>query len=111
MKARAYNRNRLGMSRIKVAAILVVLPSLGYVLYPNITASAISAKINACAASVDQINKQIEIYHVEKGAWPDELGLVVEDPDYFRGGPPVCPFSHEGYVYNTAKKRVEAHSH
>lgn len=111
MKARAYDRHRLGISRIKLVVIFVVLPTLGYAFYPNIGASAITAKRNACSANVNLLNKQIEMYHVEKGSWPDELGLVVKNRDYYPGGPPVCPYSHEGYVYNAATKRVENHSH
>ncbi|MDD5134250.1 MAG: hypothetical protein PHP01_02410, partial [Phycisphaerae bacterium] len=74
-----------------------------------ITASADTAKTNACNTNVDLLNSQIEMWAANKGSYPADVATLVADTDYFPDGAPECPFG-TAYVMN-ANDRVTPHSH
>jgi len=89
--------------------VILVVGALLVILVPRMGQGAINANINACKSNIDVINAQIELYKAEAGLWPTALTEVTENTDYFRDGPPKCPF---GTAYTLGPNhRVAKHSH
>jgi len=89
---------------------VLIIGALAAIAIPRIGSSAATAKANACAANVDAINSQIEMFMANTGAWPAAIGDVTGDTDYFPDGAPVCPFG-DAYVLSATTHRVAEHSH
>ena len=111
MKTQMHCRNHLGFTRIKLLVVVLVLGTLVVSVLPRIGGSTTTAKTNACRANVGLMNSQIELYHIREGSWPGGLGVIVKNSDYYPEGPPACPYSGTGYVYNTRTNRIDGHSH
>jgi len=101
-----------GFTLVELMVVVLILGALAFVAVPRISESTTTAKKNACNNNVDIMNKQIELFMIETGAYPDsddlkdEVGLRASFPD----GIPVCPFGDD-YTYNKTLKRVESHNH
>ncbi len=106
-----YNRNRKGFTLVELLIVVLILGALAAIAIPRITASAFNAKANACAANLDTMNSQIELYAADNnGTYPADLEVVTEDTDFFPDGPPVCPFA-TAYPKTLVNKRVDASNH
>ena len=97
---------------VELMIVVLVLGVLTAIAIPRITQGTFQAGVNACRNNVDTINKQIELYHAQKGTWPAALKDVINDPNFFPDGPPECPFN-KPYIMITAngKYRVAEHIH
>jgi len=101
--------SRRGLTLLELLIVVLVAGALAIVIVPRIGGSATSAKIKACKANVDLINTQIEVYKAKTDNWPAALTEMTENTDYFRDGPPECPF---GTAYTLGPNhRVAKHSH
>ena len=92
-----------GVTLVELLIVVVILGALAAIAIPRITASTTTAKTNACAANVDIMNSQIEMYRADSGSYPASLSTLVTDPNYFPDGLPVCP---EGGTYSMTNYRV-----
>ncbi len=102
-------RHKQGFTLVELLIVVLILAALAAIAIPRISASATTAKINACSTNVDVINSQIEMFYANTGAWPTALTDVTANTSYFPDGAPACPF---GTAYTmTANYRVSAHSH
>ena len=101
--------SRRGLTLLELLVIVIIAAALATIVIPRIGGSATSAKIKACKANADLINRQIELYKAKTDNWPTALTEVMENTDYFRDGPPKCPF---GTAYTLGPKhRVAKHNH
>ena len=101
--------SRRGLTLLELLIVVLVAGALAVIIVPRIGGSAINAKIKACKANVDVINRQIEVYKANTNNWPAALTEVTENTDYFRDGPPKCPF---GTAYTLGPNhRVAKHNH
>ena len=101
--------SRRGLTLLELLIVVLVAGALAIVIVPRIGGSATSAKIKACKANTDAINRQIEVYKAKTDNWPTALTEMTENTDYFRDGPPECPF---GTAYTLGPNyRVAKHSH
>lgn len=96
-------QHRRGVTLIELLIVVLILGALAAIAIPRITASSETAKTNACAANVDIMNSQIEMYRADSGSYPATLTALVTDPNYFPDGLPVCP---EGGTYSMSSNRV-----
>ncbi len=101
--------SRRGLTLLELLIVVLVAGALAVIIVPRIGRSATNAKIKACKANVDVINTQIELYKVKTDNWPASLTEVTGNTDYFRDGPPKCPF---GTAYTLGPNhRVTKHNH
>ena len=101
--------SRRGLTLVEWLIVILTIGALLVIAVPRIGQSATTAKINTCKTNIDVINRQIELYKVNTGAYPATLLDVTGNTDYFRDGPPECPF---GTSYTMgANNRVAKHSH
>ena len=102
-------RQKKGFTLVELLIVVLILGALAAIAIPRITASATTAKVNACNTNVDLLNSQIEMYNANTGAYPSSLATITGDPNYFPEGAPVCPF---GTSYTMgSNNRVSEHSH
>ncbi len=100
---------RKGFTLIELLIVVLILAALAAIAIPRITASAQTAKVNACATNIDIINTQVEIWASENdGTYPLNLGVVTGDTDYFPDGAPVCPLAGT-YSLNANSRAVCSH--
>jgi len=101
--------SRRGLTLLELLIVVLVAGALAVIIVPRIGRSATSAKIKACKANADLINRQTEVYKANTDNWPAALTDVTENTDYFRDGPPKCPF---GTAYTLGPNhRVAKHNH
>ena len=84
---------KAGFTLVELLFVVLILGTLASIIVPRVVSSATSAKTAKCRANVQMLNKQIELYYVQEGQWPDDIDVVTSDPDYFPHGVPVCPFN------------------
>ena len=103
--------NRKGFTLVELLIVVLILGALAAIAIPRITASAYNAKANACAANIDTMNTQIELYAADNnGTYPTDLETITKGINYFPDGPPVCPFG-TAYPNTLVNKRVDAGNH
>jgi len=95
---------------VELLVVVMILGALAAIAVPRMISGATNAKISACETNVDLINSQIELYFAHKGAWPQRLTAVTDDPNRFPDGVPQCPFG-TSYQYNLTTHRVIGHNH
>ena len=97
---------------VELMIVVLILGVLTAVAIPRITEGVFKAGVNTCRKNVDIINTQIELYHSRTGTWPNNVGKIVGDPNYFPDGPPKCPFNKPYLLDKTdGKNRVPEHLH
>lgn len=97
--------NRKGLTLVELLVVVLILGALTAIAIPRITASATTAKANACATNIDTINSQIEVYNLETGDYPSALADVTGNTAYFPDGVPTCPLSG-AFTMNGTSYRV-----
>jgi type II secretion system protein G len=103
-------RSRRGLTLIELLIVVIILGALAAIAIPRITTSATTAKQNACTTNVDTLNTSIEMYKMDKNAYPAALTDVTSDSNYFPDGTPTCPFG-TAYSYSATTHRVAVHVH
>ena len=103
-------RCRKGFSLVELLIVVLILAALAAIAIPRIIGSSTTAKNNTCKANIDVINRQIELYKENTGAYPTTLLDVTGNTDYFRDGPPTCPLG-TAYPNALANNRVDDSSH
>ncbi len=97
--------NRKGFTLVELLIVVLILGALAAIAIPRISHSAQTAKENACAANVDLMNSQIELYAADHdGSYPSRLSTITGDPNYFPDGAPSCPMG--GTYSSNANHRV-----
>jgi len=105
-------RKRKGFTLLELLIVVVILGIIAAVVIPRFTVSAATAKKNACAQNVANINTQVERYYFEKGSWPAaDLSDIGADADFFPDGIPTCPVDGSAYALDKTINRVTGHSH
>lgn len=101
-----------GFTLLELLIVVVILGILAAVILPRFLVSADEAKKNACAQNVAAIDRQVERWYFEKGAWPAEnLNDIEVDTDYFPDGMPLCPVNGQRYKIDSGTRRVKDHDH
>jgi type II secretion system protein G len=90
-------RSKKGLTLIELLIVVIILGALAAIAIPRITTSATTARQNACKTNIDTLNTSIEMYKMDKNAYPTVLTDVTADVNYFPDGAPACPF---GTTYN-----------
>jgi type II secretion system protein G len=103
-------RNRKGLTLIELLIVVIILGALAAIAIPRITTSATTARQNACTTNVDTLNTSIEMWRMDKDAYPSALSDIDSNTSYFPSGAPTCPFGTP-YVYSSTTHRVTPHSH
>ena len=101
-----------GFTLVEMVVTVLILGVLAYVAIPRITESSAKAQVATCQANVDAMNRQMEYYFLQEGAWPTQLSDLTENQAYFPDGTPVCPVDPElPYTLNQTTHRVRYHDH
>lgn len=74
--------------------------------------SVIFTKKAACKSNVRIVNMSVELWHIERGSWPNEdLSDMGRDRNYFPNGIPKCPLNNTPYRLDPFLHRVAGHEH
>ena len=91
MKIRRTRKNR-GFSLLELLAVVTILGIIAAVVIPRISVSAGTAKANANAQNIAEINSAVERWYFEKGTYPaTDLSDIGTDSQYFPDGIPSNP--------------------
>ena len=75
---RAHRNARRGMTLLEVLAVVVILGLVAATLVVSFSGSFGKAKHELAKTGIAQIQQKLEIYHLEKDAWPgNDVGLGV----------------------------------
>ncbi len=88
------NRRMKAFTLVELTMVVLILGILAFVAVPRIGESSTTAKVNACTANIALQNKQVEIFYLDTGAYPDRdrLKEVSGFVDYFPDGLARMPF-------------------
>ncbi len=88
MRIRKTRKNR-GFSLLELLAVVTILGIIAAVVIPRISVSAGTAKANANAQNIAEINSAVERWYFEKGTYPaTDLSDIGADSLYFPDGIP-----------------------
>jgi prepilin-type N-terminal cleavage/methylation domain-containing protein len=104
-------RRRKGFTLVELLIVVLIIGALAAIAIPRISASATTAKANACKRNIDTINSQIELYNANNGSWPATLEVVTQDANCFPDGEPICPVADGAYPSVLVNNRVDASAH
>ena len=109
MSKASHNRQRKGFSLLELLAVVTILGIIALVVIPRISASAATAKENACFQNKAEINSAVERYYFENGSLPANLAAI-NTATFFPDGIPTCPTSGNAYTLDATTKRVVDHT-
>ena len=95
---------------VELMVVVLILGALAYVALPRVGQSTTAANVNACKTNVEIMNKQLELYRVKTGDWPQNYNKFSNDLNYFPDGPPQCPFG-KAYKIDNTLNRIIPHAH
>jgi general secretion pathway protein G len=104
-------RSRKGLTLIELLIVVIILGALAAIAIPRITTSATTAKQNACKTNMDTLNTSIEMYKMDKNAYPAALTDLTADANYFPDGAPTCPFSTPYTMNSSHRITASEHTH
>jgi len=103
-----------GFTLVELLIVVLILGALAAIAIPRISASAETAKEEACKTNIDVLNSKLELYYANEGAWPTDISSnFLQNTDYFPDGVPECPVDDAAYDsddYSATTNRF-SHSH
>ncbi len=132
-------RRATGFTLIEVLMVVLLLGLIAAIALPRMATSSEDANRTACRTNIVRINAAIELWTVGNGGdYPSGGGAgggetkvskisryyvgvyptdqsefeakVLNNPDVFPEGPPVCPYG-QAYEYDPSTNRVKPHEH
>ena len=100
---------RRGFTLVELMIVVLILGALTFIVVPRISGSSQDAKEKACTTNRKTMDRQIELYFVQEGTYPNSLTDVTENNTYFPDGPPVCPLGGT-YSMNSQKRTTCSHT-
>jgi prepilin-type N-terminal cleavage/methylation domain-containing protein len=95
---------------VELVMVVLILGALAFVAITRISTSAASAKAQSCESNVVLMNRMVELFYVQEGAWPQNYNKFSTNTDYFPDGPPECPFGTT-YSMDGGNHHIHPHSH
>lgn len=85
-------RGNGGFTLIEMLIVVVIVGVLVAMAVPRFVGVANEARTRQCAGNIRALDSAIELYNSRENGYPDELGDVTGDTNYFPDGAPVCPY-------------------
>lgn len=99
-----------GFTFVELLVAVLILGILTSISLPRLMRGATTAKINTCRNNIKIIDSQVERFKILTGNWPNNFNELVQDPNYFPDGSPMCPYGNP-YTIQGTRHRVILHSH
>ncbi len=107
-------RNTKAFTLVELLLVVLILSVLASLVIPRVAESSQSAKVAKCDSNTAALNRAIERYALNNGAYPTDQtafeSSILNSTTYFPHGNPICPFSTT-YTYNGTTYTVAFHSH
>ena len=99
-------RNERGMTLFEIIVVLVIVTSVGAMLFKTVAGSMQKAKVNETRLRITEIEKAIEQYNADCGNYPQTLNdLLVAGGNCSNWGP--SPYIKENGLLDAWKNKVQ----
>jgi general secretion pathway protein G len=100
---------RSGFSLLELLAVVIIIGAIAAVVVGRISVTSVTTKENACQRNKSEVNRAIERYYFDYGAWPANISDIEILP-LFPDGLPVCPVTGASYSLDPSTHRVLGHT-
>ena len=79
------------MTAAELLITVLVLATLAAISVPRLSHSATLDNQTRCNSNLELLQSAVDLYSSQKGKYPDNLGEVINNREYFPAGAPKCP--------------------
>lgn len=102
-------QRRAGFTFLEVMIVVMIIGILAAMAVPGLAGAADAAKEARIRSDLQTIGSAVELYHVQHGAYPDSLDVLVESGNGKEGylkSVPQSPDEKTSYTLNTSTGEV-----
>ena len=82
-------KNEKGFTLVEMMIVLFIITILLLITIPNVSKNYSSINEKGCDGLVNMVQSQIQAYQIDKGEYPENIGVLVTNN--YLDDAPVCP--------------------